>query len=220
MIETAPEGRKFLTPADVSARVDKIARMMDDDKVAHGEKDRLYRDVLEAIANWQPGWGTLEYRALCQGPEVPGLRLRKVVRMIPAVSPVPDTTEEGPMSTADELRHAAKLLREVAEGATPGPWKHMCMGSEGCLVLRDSGTIRERGKGRVARFGCKEWKADHADAGYVAAMGPGVAKAVALLLDELAEHADHGSQGALAEDGLAVARALVPASVTESTEEN
>lgn len=124
------------------------------------------------------------------------------------------------MSDAGELRHAAKLLRERAEGATPGPWKHMCLGSEGCLVLRDHGTIRERGKGRIARFGQKEWKADHADAQYVAAMGPGVAKTVALLLDELAEHADHGSQGALVLDGLAIARALDPARVTDTTEEN
>ena len=62
------------------------------------------------------------------------------------------------MSTADELRHAAKLLREVSEGATPGPWKHMCLASEGCLVLRDFGTIRERGKGRVARFGRRSGK--------------------------------------------------------------
>ena len=33
--------------------------------------------------------------------------------------------------------------------------------------------------------------------------------AVAALLDELAEHADHGSQGALVQDGIVVARAYL-----------
>jgi hypothetical protein len=134
------------------------------------------------------------------------------------------------MTPADELRHVAKLLREVAEGATPGPWKHMCLGSEGCLVLRDSGTIRERGRGRVARFGQKDWKADHADAQYVAIMHPGVAESLALLLDERAHEYDEmasgpygaagaafvaGAGGGDLDPALAIARALDPASVTE-----
>jgi predicted NAD/FAD-dependent oxidoreductase len=62
----------------------------------------------------------------------------------------------------------------------------MCLGSEGCLSLRAHGTIRERGHGRVARFGQKEWQADHADAEYVTAMHPVFAKAVAKLLDQTA----------------------------------
>ena len=82
-------------------------------------------------------------------------------------------------SLADEIRRAASLMRERAEKATPGPWQHMCLGSEGCLVLRESGAVRERGRGRVARFGQKEWKADHADAEFVAAMSPPVALLVA-----------------------------------------
>ena len=90
------------------------------------------------------------------------------------------------MNPAEELRLAARLLRERAGTATPGPWQHMCLGSEGCLVLRTSGTLRERGHGRVARFGHKEWKADHADAEYVASMHPAVALAVADLLDKIA----------------------------------
>jgi hypothetical protein len=91
-----------------------------------------------------------------------------------------------PESPASTMRRAAKLLRERAEKATPGPWDHMCLGSEGCLVLRASGTIRERGHGRVARFGQKDWQADHADAEHVAGMGPLVALAVADLLDKIA----------------------------------
>jgi len=66
MSETTPGVGMALTPADVSARVDEISRMMDDDEGAHGAEDRLYRDVLEAIASWKPEQGTLEYRALCQ----------------------------------------------------------------------------------------------------------------------------------------------------------
>lgn len=84
---------------------------------------------------------------------------------------------------AGEIRRAAALLRERAEKATPGSWQHMCLGSEGCLVLRKSGTVRERGRARVARFGQKEWKADHADAEFVAGMSPPVALAVAEWLD-------------------------------------
>jgi hypothetical protein len=83
---------------------------------------------------------------------------------------------------AAELRQAANLMRERAEKATPGPWKHMCLGSEGCITIRDSGTIRERGHGRVAMHGWKEWKADHADAEFVASMGPDVAGIVRLIL--------------------------------------
>lgn len=81
------------------------------------------------------------------------------------------------------LRRTARLLRERAGAATSGPWAHMCLGSEGCLVHRAHGTIRERGRGRVARFGQKEWMADHADAEYVKGMHPGVGLALAELLE-------------------------------------
>ncbi len=111
---------------------------------------------------------------------------------------------------AEELRTAAKLMRERAQASTPGPWKEMCLGSEGCQVLRANGTVRERGRGRVARFGQKEWKADHADAEYVAGMHPGVALAVADWLEQTAESVSraiprpsglcHACGGMLAED--------------------
>ena len=68
-------------------------------------------------------------------------------------------TSQIPGSPAEALRLAAALMRESAGKATPGPWDHMCLGSEGCLVLRKHGTIRERGQGRVARFGQKDWQA-------------------------------------------------------------
>jgi hypothetical protein len=107
------------------------------------------------------------------------------------------------------LRQAESLIRERAPAATPGPWKHMCLGSEGCLVIRATGTMRERGQGRVARFGSKEWKADHADAAYVAAMHPVAALAVADWLGEVADDR-HSSLPAWVETAaLAVARAVL-----------
>ena len=41
--------------------------------------------------------------------------------------------------------------------------------------------------------------------------------ALAALLDELAEHADHGSQGALVQDGIVVARAYLGSMSREAT---
>jgi hypothetical protein len=93
-------------------------------------------------------------------------------------------------SPAADLRLAAEGLRKDAAAATPGPWKHMCLGSEGCLVIRDHATIRERGRGRIARFGSKDWKADHADAEYVASMDPVVGAALADWLEDVARDAD------------------------------
>jgi hypothetical protein len=89
-------------------------------------------------------------------------------------------------SPAETLRLAAEQIRKAAEAATPGPWQHMCMGSDGCLVLRANGTVRERHRGRVAKFWLKDWQADHADAAYVAAMSPPVALAVAAWLEGVA----------------------------------
>ena len=77
---------------------------------------------------------------------------------------------------AETLRAAASLMRFRANAASPGPWHQMCMGSDGCQVLND-GHLRERK--HVAWSGRKEWKADHADAEYVASMHPMVALAVA-----------------------------------------
>jgi hypothetical protein len=91
---------------------------------------------------------------------------------------------------AEELREAARLMRERAEAATQGPWQHMCLGSEGCQVVRKNGTVRERGRCRVARFGMKDWMADHADAEFVTSMNPLAAKALARWLDITAKRAE------------------------------
>jgi hypothetical protein len=82
-----------------------------------------------------------------------------------------------------DLRDAARMMRLDADAATGGTWQHMCMGSEGCLVSND-GKLRDRK--RIAFFGEKEWLADHADAGYVTSMQPGVGRMLADLLDKLA----------------------------------
>ena len=103
------------------------------------------------------------------------------------------------------LRAAAATLREVAAKATPGLWQHMCMGSDGCLVLRRNGTVRERGRGRVAKFWLKDWQADHADAEYVATMAPPVAAALADWLDAAAQAWDEGMEWP---EALAVAGAV------------
>lgn len=85
-----------------------------------------------------------------------------------------------------ELREAARLIRERANAASPGPWHQMCMGSEGCSVLND-GRLRDRK--HVSFSGRKEWWADHADAVHVASWDPEVALAVADWLDAEADDA-------------------------------
>jgi hypothetical protein len=73
------------------------------------------------------------------------------------------------------------------------------MGSDGCLVLRKHGTVRDRGHGRVAKFWLKDWQADHADATYVTMMAPPVAHALAGWLQvKAASPGDHDYGYALA----------------------
>jgi hypothetical protein len=122
------------------------------------------------------------------------------------------TDTETCRSPAADLRQAAERLRKDAAAATPGPWKHMCLGSEGCVVHRTSGTLRERGtRGTVARFGWKEWKADHADAVFVAGMNPVFALAVADWLEAEAIRAEQSGLAlhSLSPGALATARAYL-----------
>lgn len=99
------------------------------------------------------------------------------------------------LSPAEELREAARLMQERAEAATEGPWDAMVLGSEGYLVLRSNGTVRDRGRHRVGRFGLKDWDSDKADAEYVASMHPLVALAVADWLDSAAGRYDEIAAG-------------------------
>jgi hypothetical protein len=112
---------------------------------------------------------------------------------------------------AEVLSQVAAAMLALSEAATPDRWVHMCLGSEGCQVIRDCGP-RERDRRHVARFtGKREWQHDHADAAYLTGMQPAVARATARLLAELAGHAAHGSQGALVADGMDIARAFMDA---------
>lgn len=86
-------------------------------------------------------------------------------------------------SAAVILRRAEALSRERVAAASPGPWREMCLGSEGCQVLND-GHLRDRK--HVSFSGRKEWKADHADAQYVALMDPLVGAAMADLFSKTA----------------------------------
>jgi hypothetical protein len=92
-------------------------------------------------------------------------------------------------SPAALIRRAAALMRERAEAASRGPWHQICLGSEGCQVIND-GRLRDRK--HVSFSGRKEWKADHADAVYIAGMHPLVALAVADLLESAAVEIDDG----------------------------
>ena len=87
------------------------------------------------------------------------------------------------MPPAELMARAAALMRQRAEAASPGPWQQICLGSEGCQVVND-GKLRDRK--HVSFSGRKEWKADHADAEYIASMSPLVGLALADLLDRTA----------------------------------
>jgi hypothetical protein len=82
------------------------------------------------------------------------------------------------------------------------------MGSEGCSVIND-GHLRERK--HVSFSGRKEWKADHADAEYIAGMHPFVALAVAGWLESLdgIEWSEHHSYSDELMYALKVARAYL-----------
>lgn len=99
----------------------------------------------------------------------------------------------------DLMAAAAHILYSRANAATEGPWQHMCMGSEGCQVLRVHTTIRDHRRSHVARFGRKDWHDDHHDADFVATMSPPVAVALAQWLQvKAANPSDHDYGYALA----------------------
>ena len=90
--------------------------------------------------------------------------------------------------SAQRLRDAAKVLRERAEAATPGPWHLFGMAGVGA---KDFEVVDER---RVVCDGCEE-TVDRMgcylreDATYIATMHPGVALALADWLDDQADRA-------------------------------
>jgi len=88
------------------------------------------------------------------------------------------------MSDADELRSAASILRELAEGATTGPW-----GWEPAIPSQ-LGAQHDAG---LTSPSCRLTSGDDIwirDAVYVTTMDPLVGVALAGLLDEVAGHAE------------------------------
>ena len=86
--------------------------------------------------------------------------------------------------SADELRAAASLLRELAEDATPGPWGWepaipSNRGAQHDAGLTSSSCRLTAGVGVWIR-----------DAAYIATVDPLVGAALAGLLDEVAGHAE------------------------------
>ena len=110
-------------------------------------------------------------------------------------------------ANADLLRRAAALMRERAEGATPGPWHDVKMGSEGSVVLNDGVNILTGRKPAT----CREF----ADAEHIASWHPVVALAVADWLDALARAversgvAHYPEPASIHDAALAVARAYL-----------
>lgn len=86
--------------------------------------------------------------------------------------------------TADRLREAARVLRERAEEATPGPWRDEYSGRTGPVVMD---AASRNALDHVAK--CSHFRG-RSDAAYIATMHPGVGLLVAELLDESAGHAE------------------------------
>lgn len=60
----APQGDPGLTAEDIARRLAEIHALQGDDEAAHGEEDRLHRDVLAAIAAGAPDASLLAAAAL------------------------------------------------------------------------------------------------------------------------------------------------------------
>jgi hypothetical protein len=131
------------------------------------------------------------------------------------------------MSAAEELREAARLMRERAYGATSGPWSVVpdVDGGSRSHVVSDFITTRYASKDPTVavcaspQYGDTEraeWGQTD-DAVHIASWGPEVADLVAVWLDAEAEHiASHDCEAHCEPDGcaestaaLAVARAYL-----------
>ena len=99
------------------------------------------------------------------------------------------------MSAAAELRTAASKLRELAQRATPGPWR---LGRWAALVADRKHPDRMVGGGWEwddAYGGCLVAESlMRPDREYFAAMNPLVGAALADLLDGVAEHAESNDE--------------------------
>lgn len=87
--------------------------------------------------------------------------------------------------SADRLREAARVLRERAEAATPGPW----------YAAKEFGHVIFSGTGSDDDVAVTEDFDVAADATYIATMNPTVGLTVADLLDRWAAHYEPIWQG-------------------------
>lgn len=92
--------------------------------------------------------------------------------------------------SADRLREAARVLRERAEAATPGPWLAMEYddnpGDEGVALLGAAATVT--GSHMIGYFHVGEQSQMEADGDYARTMHPGVGLALADWLDAQRRH--------------------------------
>ena len=105
------------------------------------------------------------------------------------------------MSAVETLREAAKVLRERAGAATPGPWE----AAQDHLTHSVGADVRSVPSGGYAAADCCGYQgaSTNEDAAYIATMHPGVALALADWLDETARWVP------IMEEPLAVAEAVL-----------
>ncbi len=115
------------------------------------------------------------------------------------------------MSAAAELRTAASKLRELAEGATSGPWLAEEDSWAGWRVILPPDGLP--GVAVVASDIHQGEDDGECDSHYIAAMNPLIGRVLADLLDSLADDAeqsidDHAAYGAPPRDELVLARLI------------
>jgi hypothetical protein len=118
---------------------------------------------------------------------------------------------------AETIRHAAKLMRERAEAATPSPWCWEATGDKdsswaaGLVHDEDGNPLTgeiDKGEGSIIDGVCESIDGNPGDGAHIASWHPGVALAVADWLDEAAG-AYEAFAGAAPGHSLKVARAYL-----------
>lgn len=144
--------------------------MTEDSKIDSPEVSRADTDVRDVIAEaladaW--GHGQSEYAQPFTDAVLEALAAAGLV-VVPA---------EDVEAARDELDNLATL----AEAASPGPWRDVCMGSEGYVVLPTTGrTLRERGR-KIAEVMSRSFEECKADAAFIAATRSAVPEIAARL---------------------------------------
>lgn len=120
------------------------------------------------------------------------------------------------MRPADELRAAAKVLRETASNATPGPWADCSTAYDGAwpvMVIGQPGPDDDRGQDvLVVPHTVDEDIVVLEDVAWIVLANPALAKPLAVLLEDLADFVGEFDKeppaGHLIGKALAVARAI------------